>query len=174
MRAEMEAGLLRLVITAGNQRGKVFDLAENKGYILGRGEDVQVPILDIVASRKHAEISVGPGDKASFRDLGSANGTVVNGKDVKRAELQDGDRLVIGETEILVTWSADAGPVATHRTTAIAADTDMTEFMSRLVFCEKCNESIPMSDVDKGKAAEIDGKFYCSRCLKEMSDAEEK
>ena len=164
--------MLRLVVMAGNQRGKVFDLEDGRRYVIGRGEDVDIPVLDIMASRRHAEVLVSDEGHGEFRDIGSANGTVVNGKEVRRCTLKEGDRVVIGETEMRVSYSLAGMPGSAVASEALTADTDMTEFMSTLVFCEKCNESIPMADMERGKAAEIEGKFYCGRCLKELSDAQ--
>lgn len=163
---------MRLVVMAGNQRGKVFDLEDGRRYVLGRGEDVDIPVLDIMASRRHAEVAVSAEGQGEFRDMGSANGTVVNGRETRRCALREGDRVVIGETEMRISYSLAGMPVSAVDSQALTADTDMTEFMSTLVFCEKCNESIPMADVEHGKAAEIEGKFYCGRCLKEMPDGQ--
>ena len=52
-------------------------------------------------SRRHAEIAVRAG-LCLVRDLGSCNGTLLNGHLVRRARLRRGDVLLLGETEIRV------------------------------------------------------------------------
>ena len=67
--------------------------------ILGRSRDVDVQIEDPNVSRRHAEI-VQEGSAYWLVDLGSTNGTEVNGRRVQRARLEDGTRFIIGETTV--------------------------------------------------------------------------
>ena len=55
---------------------------------------------DINASRSHAEIRMEPSGTWILSDLGSTNGTIVNGRKIKSAPLQDADRIIIGTTEL--------------------------------------------------------------------------
>lgn len=66
--------------------------------ILGRGNDVGVRLEDPGVSRHHAEIRLGP--PAIIRDLGSTNGTFVDGKKVTQQELSDGAVIRLGSTTI--------------------------------------------------------------------------
>ncbi|MEO8380226.1 MAG: SpoIIE family protein phosphatase [Acidobacteriota bacterium] len=68
---------------------------------IGRASDCSIPIKDRYLSRKHAElIAVGSG--WMLKDLGSANGTYLNGARVERNELlKPGDRIRLGDTEIV-------------------------------------------------------------------------
>jgi hypothetical protein len=68
--------------------------------VLGRGEDVDIPLTDIGASRRHAELVVLDG-RVELHDLGSTNGTLVNGQRVPSATLTDGDQITIGETNLV-------------------------------------------------------------------------
>lgn len=65
--------------------------------VVGRAIDCDVYLEDDAASRHHAEIRTEAG-KYYWRDLGSTNGTLVNGKKLPEGELHDGDRLQVGET----------------------------------------------------------------------------
>jgi len=68
--------------------------------VLGRSRDAGIRVPDANVSRRHAELRQ-EGPTYSIIDLGSTNGTIVNGKRVDRARLRDGDRIVLGSTEIL-------------------------------------------------------------------------
>jgi pSer/pThr/pTyr-binding forkhead associated (FHA) protein len=63
---------------------------------LGRGPGVDFAIDDSCMSRKHAMLELG-GNGFQIRDLGSANGILVNGSSVQIAELKHGDRFELGE-----------------------------------------------------------------------------
>jgi serine phosphatase RsbU (regulator of sigma subunit) len=68
---------------------------------IGRASDCTIPIKDRYLSRRHAEIIIQSG--AWFvKDLGSANGTYLNGSRVERdSPLKTGDRIRLGDTEIV-------------------------------------------------------------------------
>jgi hypothetical protein len=72
------------------------------GVVLGRGTDADIQINDPGVSRRHAEIRLmpeGPGGvKVVLVDLGSTNGTLVNGRRSAEAELIDGSTVRIGNT----------------------------------------------------------------------------
>ena len=68
--------------------------------VLGRSREADVRISDVNISRKHAEVRHEE-DAYWIVDLGSLNGTIVNGKRVDRKRLRDGDRITLGSTEIV-------------------------------------------------------------------------
>jgi pSer/pThr/pTyr-binding forkhead associated (FHA) protein len=72
---------------------------------IGRARDNDIVLDDHRASRYHAELVVRV-DGAELRDRDSANGTVVNGTVVDRAEVRAGDLVEIGDTTLRVTESA--------------------------------------------------------------------
>ncbi|MFP5225471.1 MAG: FhaA domain-containing protein [Actinomycetota bacterium] len=67
--------------------------------ILGRSEGNDIVIPDQGVSRRHAEIRK-EGDEWVIIDLGSTNGTEINGKPVNRHRLAHGDRLTLGESHL--------------------------------------------------------------------------
>jgi pSer/pThr/pTyr-binding forkhead associated (FHA) protein len=73
-----------------------FEL-EARVITVGRTPANHIQITDGAASRKHCMIKV-TGDTFTLLDLGSANGTTVNGDRVKEHELTHGDRIKIGKT----------------------------------------------------------------------------
>jgi pSer/pThr/pTyr-binding forkhead associated (FHA) protein len=73
--------------------------------VIGRGTEADLRINDPGISRRHAEIRVeaaGPALRIQIVDLGSTNGIIVNGHKVREAALQEGSRIEIGSTRMLV------------------------------------------------------------------------
>ncbi|HXW88568.1 MAG TPA: DUF3662 and FHA domain-containing protein [Streptosporangiaceae bacterium] len=68
--------------------------------ILGRGTDCDLRLVDPGVSRHHAEIRV-EDDDVVLVDLGSTNGTFVNGQPVRRVALTDGTRVTLGRTTLV-------------------------------------------------------------------------
>lgn len=66
---------------------------------LGRGSDTDIRIEDPGASRNHCEIVIG--QPALLRDLGSTNGTFVNGERITQIDLADGTAITIGTTQLV-------------------------------------------------------------------------
>ncbi|GAA1240185.1 hypothetical protein GCM10009633_11490 [Janibacter melonis] len=72
--------------------------------VLGRDESADVVLDDPGISRRHAEVRVtndGPHQVAHLRDLGSTNGSYVNGEQVDACPLHDGDRITVGRTSVI-------------------------------------------------------------------------
>jgi hypothetical protein len=67
--------------------------------VIGRSRDCDIQLADANVSRRHAELRQ-EGASYWIVDLGSTNGTEVNGKRVKRAKLNEGDTIVLGSTRI--------------------------------------------------------------------------
>ena len=68
--------------------------------IIGRGSDADITISDAGSSRKHVEI-LWDGERAMMRDLGSTNGTKVDGEKVREAALPTDTTITIGRTELV-------------------------------------------------------------------------
>jgi hypothetical protein len=71
--------------------------------IVGRGDDADVVLDDPGVSRRHAEIRVttdGPHLVTHIRDLGSTNGTFIDGNRVTGAELREGNSITLGRTRL--------------------------------------------------------------------------
>jgi hypothetical protein len=66
---------------------------------IGRLADCEVVVDDTGASRRHAQVRTIDG-VSTLTDLGSTNGTKVNGRDVQTARLADGDHITVGTTQI--------------------------------------------------------------------------
>jgi hypothetical protein len=71
--------------------------------ILGRDDSADIILDDPGISRRHTELRVttdGPHFVTTIRDLGSTNGTFVNGERITSEHLEDGDRVTVGRTSI--------------------------------------------------------------------------
>ncbi|MCI0333905.1 MAG: ATP-binding protein [Planctomycetes bacterium] len=90
-----------LFVIQGRDQGTRFRL-ENANVTIGRGSTSTVQLHDTEVSREHAELRR-RGDVFLVRDLGSSNGTFVNGKQIKEQELASGDQLQLGRTLLLYT-----------------------------------------------------------------------
>ena len=100
-----------LFVIQGADQGKRFEL-KSKPMALGRDNSNPIRLHDTEVSRRHAEVR--PVDD-SYRivDLGSANGTFVNGQPVDQAPLRSGDRLQLGQTVMLFNEGHRDRPTAT-------------------------------------------------------------
>ena len=88
-----------LAVVAGPHAGQSFPLTP--GAIVGRDPGVAVPLpADTRASRSHARFLPGSGGGWILEDLGSTNGTFVNGQRVTQVVLAPGDAIVIGSTTL--------------------------------------------------------------------------
>ena len=90
---------------SGKYQGGEFPIVAEKQIIVGRSSDLEMVLVEDMVSRKHAKIQM-QGDQIWIEDLGSTNGTFVNGEKIKRARLKEGDRVLIG-TSILKLIAGD-------------------------------------------------------------------
>ena len=77
-------------------------MVPNKEIVVGRSSDLDMVLVEEMVSRKHARIAY-ENDAVVIEDLGSTNGTFVNGEKIKRAQLKEGDRVLIGTSILKVT-----------------------------------------------------------------------
>ena len=91
---------------SGKYQGGEFPVVADKQILIGRSSDLDMVLVEDMVSRKHARISM-QGEQIWIEDLGSTNGTFVNGEKIKRARLKEGDRVLIG-TSILKLIAGDA------------------------------------------------------------------
>jgi two-component system, cell cycle response regulator len=88
-----------LIVLAGVDVGKMFKLEEGETTV-GRSHKANIHLDDDSISRLHIKISLETA-AVSVEDLGSSNGTLVNGERITKRSLQDGDKIRLGETTIL-------------------------------------------------------------------------
>jgi hypothetical protein len=84
-----------VVLTWDGERREV----DRRRLLIGRSKDCDVRVDDPNVSRRHAELRQ-EGSSYWIVDLDSTNGIEVNGRRLKRSKLEDGDRILLGETEL--------------------------------------------------------------------------
>jgi len=102
----MRTFVLRFI--SGKYQGGEFPIVPDKQIVVGRSSDLDMVLVEDMVSRKHARIAMQQ-DQIWIEDLGSTNGTFVNGEKIKRARLKEGDRVLIG-TSILKLIAGDGPP----------------------------------------------------------------
>lgn len=68
--------------------------------VVGRGTDAAIRLADTGVSRRHFDVQLG-GPTATMVDLGSTNGTIVNGRRIPRVDLADGDVIRVGHSVLV-------------------------------------------------------------------------
>jgi pSer/pThr/pTyr-binding forkhead associated (FHA) protein len=84
-----------LVALEGPSAGSEY-LLERDSYVIGRGANADLSFKDDAMSGSHAALELGASGY-KIRDMGSTNGTFVNGSAVQAADLKHGDKIRVGE-----------------------------------------------------------------------------
>ena len=103
------SGQLTGVLTLDDGSNRTYQLLEGSN-VIGRGQDSNFRLPDTGVSRRHLEITWN-GQHATLNDLGSTNGTTVNGNPVQTWQLVDGDVIRVGHSTLVFrTQALDVGP----------------------------------------------------------------
>ncbi len=164
-----------LVVTSGRAKGHTFQVSPERDNVIGRMGGCEICIIEPRISRKHCIISAGQ-TGYTIRDLDSANGVFLNGKKIKEAGLQDGDKLRVGLTEMEFHLTERFEDAETKRLVAnddkapdlkrpkkLKASGEETQPM--VEFCSRCSGSITPAQLASGRAKRIDGKPVCVECV---------
>jgi S1-C subfamily serine protease len=90
----------RLEFTSGARQGQGADVGGDR-FLVGRGSDCELTLADSEASRRHALLRPQADGSVVLEDLGSTNGTYVNGQRITGpVTLRGGERVRIGDTEL--------------------------------------------------------------------------
>lgn len=94
--------MFKLVAVGGKLRGKEFILTDGEN-IVGRSSECSVSVPVEGVSKKHLKVTVN-GETAFAEDLGSSNGTLINGKTIKRMTVKDGDKIALPNVILQVVY----------------------------------------------------------------------
>jgi serine/threonine-protein kinase len=149
-----------LHVVAGPQTGRVFTFDQHDTFMIGRSEDAQFCLPhDRFFSRHHCILEIAP-PQCFLRDLGSLNGTFVNGIKVETAHLKNGDRIQGGETVLEVevaSDSAEPGPPS-RRTNPTAEPSLIT------ILCLNCG--LPAEAAASHPDAKL--SYVCDDCREKL------
>ena len=107
----------KLKVLHGKNAGHEIRLKGSK-FLIGRGEECQLRPKSDAISRQHCEFTI-EGDQVSVKDLGSKNGTLVNGTRIESAtSLNDGDEIQIGKLAFAIVGLAVEEPAELEKPTA--------------------------------------------------------
>jgi phage terminase large subunit-like protein len=147
-----------LNVVAGPQTGRAFSFDQHDTFMIGRSEDAQFCLPhDRFFSRHHCILEIAP-PKAFLRDLGSTNGTFVNGMRVETAHLKSGDRIQGGETVLEV--EVTVGPED------LASGSPVNKTHPSLVGVTCLNCSVPASVEAADPQAKL--SYVCDECREKL------
>lgn len=108
-----KSACVALNILNGTQQGQTINVHSEETVTIGRSSSLSVSILDPRMSRQHFSL-VCTECQWRVHDLGSLNGTFVNGRPVERENLQQGDVVMAGDTKFQVAFpGGDFLPIVT-------------------------------------------------------------
>ena len=151
-----------LVVVYGAQLGKTFYLQEAE-HTIGRAAACDIQLPEDSVSREHARVTV-TRRVVTVRDLDSTNGLFVNGHRVQEADLQDGDRLHLGETVLKYLSRSNAESKFHEDIYRLMTVDDLTQAFNRPYFQESLKRemsralryrrclSLALMDIDRFKA----------------------
>ncbi len=126
----MARGALRLFIKSPGRDERVYEVGDEQ-VTIGRDPNAEIPVDDRTLSRRHSRIYPGP-DGWRVTDLGSRNGTYVNGAPILDERLEEGDRVELGETKIAVYFPEDGDASQSH--------TDLERLFSQAIQAPRTRE----------------------------------
>ena len=153
---------VNLRVIAGPYKGRIFTFTQHDSFLIGRNPEAHLCLPeDRFFSRNHCLLEINP-PHSFLRDLGSTNGTFVNGQRVREVFLNNGDRIQGGETVLCVEVGVGAdnqsprpGSSLEHQTTAPLVVT---------VECINCGRREQV----QASAADEKFTFVCEDCRIEL------
>lgn len=97
--------------------GLTFRLLPGSLKTIGRAPGVDFVVDAALVSRVHCRLTLSDANELLLEDLGSTNGTFVNGHKVAKTILSDGDKLTVGRVEFSVSLELNAQPAPDPKTT---------------------------------------------------------
>jgi len=146
-----------LRVLAGPYHGQEFIFDQHDTFLIGRSENAHLYLPeDRFFSRHHCLLEIAP-PRCFLRDLGSTNGTFVNGERVQEVFLKSGDRLQGGQTILEVDVQIEQKPSEAEAPT-------LTKPIEIIIECANCGRR---ERVD-ASAANEPMTFICEECREEL------
>lgn len=99
---------VHLIVERGSAKGREIVIPAD-GVRIGRSSRNDLSIDDPALSRFHCRLFFKPDEGLWLSDLGSANGTLVNGREVQEQRVRRGDEIVLGESSLRVISDEESG-----------------------------------------------------------------
>jgi serine/threonine-protein kinase len=146
-----------LRVLEGPYRGREFTFDHHDTFLIGRSDNAHLYLPDDrFFSRHHCLLEIAP-PRCFLRDLGSTNGTFVNGQKVSEVFLRSGDRIQGGQTVLEVQVVADAVETTVSNSETLAGPVTV------IVECANCGRR------DRAEASPEDKlTFICEDCREEL------
>ena len=151
--------LVNLKVTDGPYRGRIFTFTQHDSFLIGRNPEAHLCLPeDRYFSRNHCLLEINP-PRSFLRDLGSTNGTFVNGQRVREVFLNNGDRIQCGETILSVEVA-----IEDLRSQSQDLENKTTAPVLVMVECLNCGRR------EQAQASAIDERFsfICEECRIEL------
>ncbi|MEW6302902.1 MAG: DUF4388 domain-containing protein [Verrucomicrobiota bacterium] len=102
---------LSLLFLTGKSIGQCLPLEPGNEWVIGRGKAAHIVLDDEKSSRRHSRLFF-ENNALTVEDLGSSNGTLVNGKRITKTALKDGDQIRIGNSVFKVAAGLEVSSAA--------------------------------------------------------------
>jgi serine/threonine-protein kinase len=140
-----------LQVVSGPRAGQELSCDRRDRYVVGRSSQVEISLPDDrQLSREHFQIEVKP-PLCFLKDLGSTNGTKVNGLRVERVRLRDGDVIAAGSSSFVIHVEETSGNG------------------QPLVRCPGCGQSVPERAEEAARLGNGTSGWLCKACLDQRS-----
>jgi len=176
-----------LTVIKGPERGRVEEFTAPRGYVIGRARnaDLRLPENDPYVSRRHIFLEICP-PGCRLQDIGTTNPAYVNGEPFTERELNDGDVIEVGYTQLKISitvhvtpyiWSCPAcgrslellpgDPVPAQCPACAEAKRQVARVSRpvRPVYCSSCHTELTAQANSDGRAEELYGivTYACER-----------
>jgi diguanylate cyclase (GGDEF)-like protein len=170
-----------LTVIRGGERDLGRNVVVNRPIVIGRAEDADLPLQDLVASWRHARVAPRGGQNFVVEDLGSTNGTHVDGGLIKEPwTLREGEKIFVGDTVVRFSMAdeMDLGfqdlvsqLVSTDPLTGLESKRSFDDALDYALEAARANElplSILMMDMDGVKIInDTHGHLFGAHCIGE-------